>query len=191
MVRPRHHRRTGLFAAWLAAVFVYLLIVQKGNLAHEYYQLPVVLPFCFYLGRGVTWLLAPDRRRRRLVRGVTAFLLLGALVLGTVRYVDYLRREDLERSAQVAMARLIVEHTDTGDLGVFAYGGDPTVMYLAHRKGWVDGARRLDSAFLDRTIAEGARFLAAPAAALPDGLLDGRHVVTIDQGAQVLVLLEP
>jgi 4-amino-4-deoxy-L-arabinose transferase-like glycosyltransferase len=188
-LRPAGNRRSAFFVAWLAAILVYFLIVQGGNLTHEYYQLPAVLPLSFFLGRGTAWLLAGDRPNRRLARGMAVTLLSATAVLSVLRLGDYLGREDPRREADAELARLVASHTDPHDLGVFLTGGDPTVLYLSHRKGWIAAPATFDRPWLNGRVAKGARFLAAREDLFPSELDAGSAGDLVRRNRSLLLLL--
>jgi hypothetical protein len=169
---------------------VYLLMVQGGNLAHEYYQLPVVLPTTFLMARGVDWLLCGLPRRRVAGRSLAMVLIAVTIVLGGLRWADYLGREDRSRSAALAFARHVAAHTAVTERGVFLNQGDPTVPYLAHRKGWFVRTRDLERGWLDDRVGEGAAFFAAPAGEVPEEILAMGEVLRSADGAFVIVRLD-
>jgi len=184
---PRREPRLHLFDAWLVAVLVYLLVVQGGNLAHEYYQLPVILPGAFAMARGVDWLLHGTTRIRAVARMAAGLFLAAIVVVGGLRWVDYLGREDPSQSSDWALARHIAAHTEVAERGVFLNDLNPTVMYLAHRKGWSAKRGDLTPTWLAARAREGAAFVAAPAAGVPDTVLTmGRAAWSADGDYLVL-----
>jgi 4-amino-4-deoxy-L-arabinose transferase-like glycosyltransferase len=168
LILPRRRRDERLFDWWLAGVLAYVVIAQKGNLAHEYYQLPALLPLAAVLGRTVARGL--DRSTRWPLALGTAAAVALSIGDGAGRYANYLARENAADSWQLALARLVQEKTGDRERGLFVQGGDPTLLYLSHRKGWRGSADTLSPADVANTIRAGATFLAARAEDLPPWL---------------------
>ena len=135
LLLPRVGRRSGLVDAWLVALGVYLVVVARGNYVHEYYQLPLIPPLSIVMGRAIVAAFAPGSRRTWRV-GVVTVLLAATLALGGSRLISYWHREDPARSPLVRLAQAIERRTPPGSRIVTLDQGNPTLLYLAHRKGW-------------------------------------------------------
>jgi 4-amino-4-deoxy-L-arabinose transferase-like glycosyltransferase len=122
----RQSREEWLFDVWLLGLLVYLAIVGVGNYAHNYYQLPLLLPAVVFMGKVL------GRHFQRPVLGSPVRMALA----GT-------------------LAALVVLSGDR----VIAIGPDPTLLYLAHRKGWRSSMEELTPANVDARIRAGAAFL--------------------------------
>lgn len=183
----RRGRNLGVFGAWLVAIFVYLLVVQGGNLAHEYYQLALALPLTFVMALGVDRLLDQGRTGRV----AAGLLVLSVALLGVVRLNEYfLVREDPAASCDLALARHISTHTAPHELGVFLNQGNPVVLYLAHRMGWSAGPEPLSRSLVVARAEQGASFLAGAVADVPGDILADWPAVTSEDGRFVVVRLE-
>lgn len=155
---PRRARAERLVDWWLGAVLVYFAIAAFNNSVHEYYQLPFMLPGVVYLGRVYAqgW----DRWRVPLA-GVLA-LIVG---LGAGRIAQYARLERTGGSADFEAARAVASMTRRGDKIVtvdLRLGANPTVLYLADRKGWALPVSGLDRERLEALAQRGATCLAVP-----------------------------
>lgn len=189
VVLPRQESRIRLFDAWLIAVLVYLLVVQGGNVVHEYYQLPVMLPVTFAMARGVDWLLTGIPRHKAIGQVLAGVLLALMATFGGLRWGDYLGREDTSRSTDLELAQHIAEHTRPNERGVFLNKGNPVVMYLAHRKGWSAHPDDLTVRWIADRVSEGATFLAARSEELPVTVNGLGDMSRSDNGAVVLIRL--
>jgi len=162
---PRRTPAEGVFDAWLLAILLYFVIVARGNFVHEYYQFPFLPAGVVFLGKTLARM--PAFPLRRVLLGVA---LAGIVLLSGIRYADYLSKENLDRSPEVHIAAEVRQHTEPDALVVAADGGNPAVLYLSHRKGWVSDRSPAESD-VERMRSEGARYLAgtgpAPAAAIP------------------------
>jgi len=119
----------------LGAVIAAGALAPESSAVHEYYQLPLTLFAGPLIGLG--WV--------RLQQGAVPFLSgKGWIVLAllmvvslTVLTIDYWSRERTAGSATLALAERIRRDTPAGGRVVVVSGSDPTVLYLAHRKGWL------------------------------------------------------
>jgi hypothetical protein len=119
----------------LGAVIAAGALAPESSAVHEYYQLPLTLFAGPLIGLG--WV--------RLRQGAVPFLsgkgwvvlTLLLLVSTTVLTIDYWSQERTAGSATLALAERIRRDTPAGARVVVVSGSDPTVLYLAHRKGWL------------------------------------------------------
>ncbi|QYK48278.1 MAG: glycosyltransferase family 39 protein [Phycisphaeraceae bacterium] len=150
-------RRNGqerLFDFWMISVFIYLVIAAPGNREHEYYQLPFVLPGSYFAGRAISdWWQSPR------LRALVPFLVVGILLLSLYRMNAYWRLELSNRSAEVALASDTQALSTPTDLIIVVsprWSGDPTLLYLADRKGWVLHPSELDTIGIKELTDRGA-----------------------------------
>jgi len=162
LVLPRRTPAERVFDVWLLAILIYFVIVARGNFVHEYYQFPFMPVAVVYLGKAFAR--APHVPFLRVALGV-AVLAIG--LLSGLRYTEYLSKENPARSEEVHVAMLVRECADRpNDRIVTAEDGNPTLLYLSHRKGWIVG-RNPSAEELDEMRREGARCLAGTGAAPP------------------------
>lgn len=140
--------------AWCGAVIAFFIIAARGVRMHEYYSLPLVLP------ASILMALAIDTGWRSINvrwRSTTIVLTAVLMILAIGRLPLIWRHENPEGSSKIALANAIFERTESDDLIVVLEGGDPTILYLADRKGWtIRGIDRTPKIGLDRYIAQGA-----------------------------------
>ncbi len=125
----------------LVAVLLAGALAPESSAVHEYYQLPLMLFACPLMGLG--WV----RLRRQAGvwgrQGAWALLTLLVVVSLTVLAVDYWSRERVAGSPVWELAQQIQARTPPGARVVVMSGSDPTVLYLANRKGWLVSPKRL------------------------------------------------
>ena len=120
-----------VFHVWLGAMIAFVFFLGYGN-RHPWYQLPLV-PIAAVFA-GIFCYQMSDRIRRPVVRKVVAVLV--ALLFGYVSFL-YTRTFYTPASSDLYEVALRVhEITPTDARIVAADGGDPTLFYYAHRKGW-------------------------------------------------------
>jgi 4-amino-4-deoxy-L-arabinose transferase-like glycosyltransferase len=138
----------------LGAVLLAGALAPASSHIHEYYQLPLLLFACPLVGLGCTRLAEAGRPglRRLLPLGLGLVLTTSLLILG----VDYWGREQPAGDPTWALAQRVRRETPAGALLVSVTGGDPTLLYLSHRKGWLQQPGAVDAALLQQRQLEGA-----------------------------------
>ncbi|HYE03664.1 MAG TPA: glycosyltransferase family 39 protein, partial [Phycisphaerales bacterium] len=124
-----------VFDAWSLAMLAHILLIPVGHAVHDYYQLPLSVPLAFYIGRFLAR--GPLGPRPALARAACV----AALALGSAHTLARLYRKELRHPLpEIELAAALRGATTPGDLVlVFVQAGhrdDPTVLYLADRKGW-------------------------------------------------------
>ncbi|MEK6759889.1 MAG: glycosyltransferase family 39 protein [Deltaproteobacteria bacterium] len=147
-----------LFDFWVASVVIYILIAAGGNNAHEYYQLPLILPAAVFMGKVYGRHYGTDifgsKSKVWLTVGLAAFI-----VFAGIRYSKYMRDERPENSPSYQAAQKTIEKTPAGALIVAVADGDPTILYLTGRKGWVAGTNDVEDGFISDRAGKGAKYL--------------------------------
>ena len=156
----RRSKQEYLFDFWGIGIFIYFLIVNEGNVWHFYYQLPLAFPATYYMGRTFD--------RYFTTKGYLPFTIsasaLAIMTLSSLIIYDgiLMKREDPALSSNYELARLIQTYTKPDDLIVTLDEGDPSLLYLANRKGWNSSlAPDLEEGLdLERKTAQGADYFA-------------------------------
>lgn len=154
----RRSREERVFDAWLAGFAVFVLVAGRGHYAHNYYQLPVLLPAAVFMGKPLARFLRAPLLRSPL-RVALLLLVLGAGASGFHYQRELWAKEDPESSAVLALAARLAAVSQPGD-PVISADRDPALLYLAHRKGFRHPVDKLDDAALRELRERGAVFLA-------------------------------
>jgi hypothetical protein len=120
-----------LFHWWFLAMVLFIVCVGYGN-RHPWYQLPLVPIAALFAGVACAEILA--RIKPQLVRQIFAVLIVLLFAVLTAGYTLAYYTPASEDLYEVALR--IKETTPADARIVVADGGDPTVFYYAHRKGW-------------------------------------------------------
>jgi 4-amino-4-deoxy-L-arabinose transferase-like glycosyltransferase len=149
---PRRAPAERLFDVWMLAVVVYFLLAPTHNWLHEYYQVPFMLPGVVPAAKAID--LAWSRSRP-----LAAALIIGIAAMSGYRIFDYGQKERADRSPEAAAARAVAQISAPGDLVIAVDGrlpNNPTLLYLADRKGWALRPGALDVPVLRDLAARGA-----------------------------------
>lgn len=122
------------FYTFLASSVMYILVVAKGNVQHDYYQYPILSTIAIFLGLGGDYLLKGKEFSYRFV-GIFVFILCTCLTLMLSWYHvrDYY---NINNPVMLKTAE-VVDKLLPKDAKVLAnYEGDATFLYYTNRKGW-------------------------------------------------------
>lgn len=157
MIAFRKDKRLKLFYVWLLAALIYLIIVARGNYAHDYYQLPILVPITIFLGMVFSKYFN-KRPLSNWKSGLLTIGLVGMLGLGFARYYDYIKREDLT-DPKYKLSQLVKYKTENNALIITVSDYDPMLLYLSHRKGWQCSAQQVTDLFIRERVSKGAKYL--------------------------------
>lgn len=192
---PRATRGERVFDFWLIGLLIYLIIVGGGNWAHNYYQLPVVLPAAVFMGKACVRFLHSGARRT----ASAAIVLIATLAVPAMsarRLARHHGREGPAATSELVLAEQVRLHSAPGALLVTA-DGDPTLLYLADRKGFVASWENLSPVRLERfrergvTWVGGRRDVRASDAAKHVDAASERYPVVYEDAEAVLIRLDP
>ena len=120
-----------VFHWWLGVMIVFVLFIGYGN-RHPWYQLPLVPIVAVFAGMACHAI--AKRIERRFVRQALAMLIV--LMVADFSF-QYARAFYNPSSSDLYDVALRVREVTPGDARIVAAdGGDPTLFYYAHRKGW-------------------------------------------------------
>lgn len=155
----RRGRNERLFDLWLLTVVVYMLIAGQGNFAHDYYQLPFMLPGVVFMAKVYSRRFELKGYRKDWQSLALTIALIGIVVFSIIRYRKFLKNEDVDSSVTYQSSRLIRETTGDKDLIITITDGDPSILYFSHRKGWVVATHEVTDEYLSEKIKKGAKYL--------------------------------
>ncbi|MFZ4555307.1 MAG: ArnT family glycosyltransferase [Pseudanabaena sp.] len=148
----RENREEIFFDLLFASNIIYLLIFANLNSFHEYYQLCFLIPASIYIGKAFT--------RTTYSRGVINIILAVFLFTSSLFYsLEYMAKENPNNSELFELAQIIQQTTPSNSLIVATTGGDPTILYLSHRKGWIPSPNAINQTYLSERAKEGATYL--------------------------------
>ena len=152
---PRPRAEAALLPIGLVSVLAAGALAPESSAVHEYYQLPLLLFACPLMGLG--WVRLWQKGQKHLLQlGLTLLLVTSLMVLS----LDYWAKEHPNGNPTWELALRIQRETPAGARIISITGGDPTLLYLAGRKGWLKGPGGVDASWLAERAAEGATHVA-------------------------------
>jgi uncharacterized membrane protein (DUF441 family) len=144
-------KNTSLFFVWALSVLLYMTIFAKGNVNHDYYQLPIVAPGVVLVVIGAMSLINMGKTifQKIINSSLVIILIMLSLAFGWFEVRGFF---NINNSAIVEAGKKIDEITPKESLVIAPYGGDPAFLYQTNRHGWPIGGD------IDRLIREGADY---------------------------------
>jgi hypothetical protein len=154
-----------VFDYWLIAVLIYIFIVAQGNKTHEYYQFPLMIPACVFIGKALNKLLPFNNiklsiKTKKLNSALALISVIIILILSCTRLISYWKAENKD-SVILRIASDVKSISKEKDFVMVVSDGDPVYLYHFNRIGWNPTAEMIDSTFMNEKIHNGAKWLAA------------------------------
>ena len=134
MIEPKKKEKL-FFWSWLAAIFIYFIIVAGGNVRHDYYQVLAIPIICLFLAKGTNFLLTPSQkgisRLFALGLGMASVLFMLAFSWYEVRGFFNVNHPEIVEAGKRADGILPPEAKV-----IAPYNGDTAFLYHINRQGW-------------------------------------------------------
>ena len=164
-------RSSVVIGAWLASIAGFVLVAGEGNIAHDYYQLPLVVVGAMYFGVAAGPLFDGQWIRTRIGAGswapvavaavVFAFALLMFRDSGVVQTHFRPDRLDLDMQRAGAAIDVAIDDADALLVVVDDYGvTSPVLLYMARMRGWSFGPADLKPSTVEWLRRIGADYFA-------------------------------
>jgi hypothetical protein len=158
---PKRNQQEWVLTVWLGASILCWMAVPVTSVVHEYYHLNFMIPGTMLMGKACAHYLNPEfypaksSQRRAIVACISL-----ALVASAAFYsIDYRSKENVDRSLVFELAQQVTYNTEPNAKIIATTGGDPSLLYLAHRKGWIVNPIALTPEWVKDKKAQGARYL--------------------------------
>ena len=122
-----------LFRLWAIGSLLYFIVIARGNVQHDYYQILLLPVVTVYVGKGIAFLLTNTLFSKTISYQLAAisFSLMFAFSWYTIRTYYWINRPEIVEAGRAA-DRLLPK-----DAKVIApYNGDTTFLYQTNRQGW-------------------------------------------------------
>jgi 4-amino-4-deoxy-L-arabinose transferase-like glycosyltransferase len=159
----REHKYEKLFDYWLISVLIYFLIVSGGNNAHEYYQLPFILPAVVFTAKAFEKYLPLENIKQAFKANKIRFsffvlCLVLIPVLSYLRMANFMRGEN-ENDTVFTMAKEVKTISSRDDLIITLCDANPVYLYLSDRKGWFVEPGQFTADEILKLKGKGAKYL--------------------------------
>lgn len=164
------------FDYWLVALVIYFLIVAKGNMVHDYYQLPFTLPASVIMARVfnryINLLNLKEFVPKKIFSKTFLFqlCLFGILILSTARLKHLFDKENLNNPV-FKLVHTAIMFVPKHDLVVSLCDGNPFILYHARRKGWIVNFEKDNLYDIVHYSKKGAKYVLGLVEGIPDNAI--------------------
>lgn len=175
-------KNTSLFFVWTLAILLYMTVFAKGNVNHDYYQLPIVAPGVSLIVIGAMSLINLGKNiwQKSLNTLIVASLLTLSLALGWFEVRGYF---NINNPAIVEAGAKVDEITPKDAIVIAPYGGDPTFLYLTNRHGWPVGGDA------EKRMADGATYYVTTSKEDEFARLKNQYTLVFENDAYAIIKL--
>lgn len=130
-----HYKSHLFFLSFVASCLLYLVVIARGNVQHDYYQITILPTVAILLGLGGSFLLSASSEY---IHKKTSLVLLVLCTLAMIGFSWYSVRDYFNINNQsIITAGTAVDRIAPKDARVIAlYDGDTSFLYQTKRKGW-------------------------------------------------------
>jgi len=127
-----------VFRWWFIAIIIYFFLIAGGNFPHEYYQFPMVVPVCFFIGKYLDFFFRDLTAQPGLYKKPSSILILFLLFCMIPISAGKLmhRMRGCMQKEYFESGRIIDSTTEKQGLIVVSDYDLPEVIYYSKRKGW-------------------------------------------------------
>jgi 4-amino-4-deoxy-L-arabinose transferase-like glycosyltransferase len=141
----------GFFLSFLFSSLVYLIVIARGNVQHDYYQILIIPTFALFFGLGLDFFLSAKDKNKLILYGLLGIVSIFSFIFGWYQVRDYF---NINNYAIVTAGNAVSKLTPTDAKIIAPYNGDTSLLYQTQRKGWPS----FEKSLLE-LIAMGADFL--------------------------------
>lgn len=121
--------------SFIFSSLLYLIVIARGNVQHDYYQILIIPTLCIFLGLGGEFLL---NSAKKFTYKYTGPVLFGIITFFTILFSWYFVRDyfNINRASIVVAGNAVDKLVPKDALVIANYEGDTTFLYQTKRNGW-------------------------------------------------------
>lgn len=172
------------FFVWALAVLTYITVFAKGNVNHDYYQLPIMPVGAVLVALGSAALIKMGKTalQKWVNGGFVGILLILSLAFGWFEVRGFF---NINNPAIVEAGTKVDEITEKDALVIADYQGDPAFLYQTNRYGWPIGGD------VEGKIEEGADYYVTTSFNDDFNRLKSKYPVIFQNDVYAIIKLQP
>lgn len=144
-------------------MIIYIFIAPQAHLAQEYYQLPFTIPASVFVAKVFEKYfkyptIKESFKENRLVVSFLSFSLIVLFLLSFLRVNNFMKSEDYNANI-FEFSNDIKLNVKQSDLIILPSDGNPTLLYLSNRRGWILNPVDLTSEHISEKKDQGAKYI--------------------------------
>jgi hypothetical protein len=130
------------FLSFIVSSLLYLIVIARGNVQHDYYQILIIPSIAIFMGLGVDFLIRQTVLFNKTKEGIVLFLIVTvfSFLFGWYFVRDYF---NINNQAIVSAGKAVDALTSKEDKVIASYNGDTSFLYQTNRKGWASMEKSL------------------------------------------------
>ncbi|HUQ85024.1 MAG TPA: glycosyltransferase family 39 protein [Candidatus Limnocylindrales bacterium] len=153
IIKGNSEKEGFFYYLWLISIFVFFTIIAKGNVTHDYYQMPLVTIGSIFIAKGIDYLIFTKAKfyQRVINTGVAASLVLFMLAFGWFEVRGYF---NINNPAMVEAGQAVDKLLPKDAKVIAPLDFDSAFLYQTNRYGFTYGGDKIP-----QFISEGATHL--------------------------------
>ena len=125
----------GFFVSFAFATLMYVVVIARGNVQHDYYQILIIPTLALFFGLGVDMAisLATNLKTKIIFTGLVAVCSIFVFMFGWYQIRDYF---NINNPSIVIAGDAVNKLTPPNAKIIAPYDGDTSFLYQTNRKGW-------------------------------------------------------
>lgn len=142
IVRGNAKKEGLLYYAWLIAIFTFFVIIAKGNVTHDYYQMPLVPIGVIFIAKGLDFIISVNASwYQRVINYIVAVsLVLMMFAFGWFEVRGYF---NINNPAIVEAGQWVDSHLPKNAIVITPYQNDSSFLYQTNRYGYTVGGGKI------------------------------------------------
>jgi hypothetical protein len=142
IIRGNTKREGLLYYLWLVAIFAFFVIIAKGNVTHDYYQMPLVPIGVIFIAKGLDYIISIHTSwyQRAINVIVAVSLVLMMFAFGWFEVRGYF---NINNPAIVEAGQYADQHLPKNAIVITPYQNDSSFLYQTNRYGYTVGAGKI------------------------------------------------
>ena len=142
-----------LYILWLVAILGFFVVIARGNVTHDYYQLPIVPIGCIMMALGFDYLMTNSQNYISRIINISVALALVALMLAFGWY-EVRGYYNINHPEIVEAGKAVDKLLPKNAIVIAPYDNDSAFLYQTNRHGYTFGGDKIE-----KYISEGATHL--------------------------------
>ncbi len=139
-----YNKKEGWFyLLWLVSIFVFITVIARGNVTHDYYQLPLVPIGCIFMAKGIDFLITYKNTlfQRAINIGIIGVLLALLFAFGwyEIRGYYYVNNPSIIKAGQY-----VDKNLPQDAIVIAPYQNDTAFLYQTNRHGYTVGEGKIE-----------------------------------------------
>ncbi len=142
VIKGNSEKEGFFYYIWLLSIFIFFTIIARGNVTHDYYQLPLVPIGCVFIAKGIDFLVfSSNKFQQRIINaGVGLVLILVMFAFGWFEIREYF---NVNNRTIVEAGQAVDKLLPKDSIVIAPYDSDPAFLYQTNRYGFTYGKEKI------------------------------------------------